>query len=81
MEELKNEFNLQGQLQFIYNQIMHSVPQSCKDALIAKLENTKNLVFEGHHLIKNNQIYFLDRLSSKKIFSILIESSDSRPSS
>ena len=60
---------------------MHSVPKSCKDALIANLENTKNLVFEGHHLIKNNQIYFLDRLSSKKIFSILIESSDSRPSS
>ena len=27
-EELKNEFNLQGQLQFIYNQIIHSIPKS-----------------------------------------------------
>ena len=44
-EELKNEFNLQGQLQFIYNQIMHSIPKSWKDAPIAKLENIKNLVF------------------------------------
>ena len=81
MEEFENEFNLQGQLQFICNQIMHSIPKSWKDALIANLENTKNLVFKGHHLIKNNQIYYLDRLSNKKIFSILIESSDSRPSS
>ena len=34
-EELKDEFNLQGQLQFIYNQIIHSIPKSWKDALIA----------------------------------------------
>ena len=27
-EELKNEFNLQGQLQFIYNQIIRSIPKS-----------------------------------------------------
>ena len=53
-EELKNEFNLQGQLQFIYNQIIHSIPKSWKDALIANLENIKNLVFQGHHLIKKS---------------------------
>ena len=27
-EELKNEFNLQGQLHFIYNQIIHYIPKS-----------------------------------------------------
>ena len=27
-EELKNQFNLQGQLQFIYNQIIHSIAKS-----------------------------------------------------
>ena len=80
-EELKNEFNLQGQLQFIYNQIIHSIPKSWKDAFIANSENIKNLVFEGHHLIKNHQIYCLNKLSSKEIYSILIESTDSKPSS
>ena len=79
-EELKNEFNLQGQLQFIYNQIIHSIPKSWKDALIANLENIKNLVFEGHHLIKNHKIYCLNKLSSKEIYSILIESCDSKSS-
>ena len=33
-EELKNEFNLQGQLQFAYNQIIHSILKSWKDTLI-----------------------------------------------
>ena len=31
--ELKNQFNLLGQLQFIYNQIIHSIPKSWKNAL------------------------------------------------
>ena len=79
-EELKNEFNLQDQLQFTYNQIIHSIPKSWKDAFIVNSENIKNLVFEGHHLIKNHQIYCLNKLSSKEIYNILIESTDSKPS-
>ena len=51
-EELKNEFHLRDQLQFIYNQIMHSFPKSWKDALIGKLENIKILVFQDHYIIK-----------------------------
>ena len=46
-EELKKDFNLQDELQFIYNQIIY-----WKYALIANLENIKNLVFQGHQLIK-----------------------------
>ena len=80
-EELKNEFNLQRQLQFIYNEIIHYFPKSWKDAVIANSENIKNLVFESHHLIKNHQIYCLNKLSSKDIHSILIESSDAKPCS
>ena len=80
-EGLKNEFNLQSQLQFIYNQIILSIPKSWKDALIADLENIKNLVFQDHHLIKNHQIYCLNKLNSKEIYSILIESGNSKPSS
>ena len=59
-------------MQFIYNQIIHSIPISWKDAHIANLENIKNLVLMGHHLMKNYQIYCLNKLSSKEIYSILI---------
>ena len=44
-EKLKNEFNLQDQLQFLYNQIIPSILKSWKDALTANLENMKILVF------------------------------------
>ena len=38
------------------------------------------MVFEGDHLIKNHQIYCLDKLSSKEICRILIELTDLKPS-
>ena len=78
-EKLKIEFNLLGQMQFIYNQIIHYILKTWKDALTANLKNIKNLVFLGHRLIKNYQIYCLNKLNSKEIYSIVIESSDSKP--
>ena len=53
---------------------MHSIPKSWKDAFIVNSETIKNLIFEGHHLIKNHQIYCLNKLNSKEIYNILIES-------
>ena len=47
---------------------------------MANLENVKNLVFQGHNLVKNHRIYCLNKLNRKEIFSILIESGDSKPS-
>ena len=60
---------------------MHSVPKSCKDALIANSANIKNLVFQSHHLIKNHQFYCLNKLITKEIYSILIQSGGSKSSS
>ena len=40
---------------------------------MAKSKNIKNLFLQGHHVIKNHQIY------RKEIYSILIESDDSKP--
>ena len=59
---------------------MHSIPKSWKDAFIVNPEIIKNLIFEGHHLIINHQIYCLNKLNSKEIYNILIESTDSKPS-
>ena len=70
---LKNEFNLQGQLQFIYNEIIYSISKSWKDAFIANSENIENLVFQGHHLIKNHQIYCLNKLSSKEVYNLILK--------
>ena len=61
-KSLKKAFSLQDQLQFTYNQIMHYIPKSWKDAFIVNSEIIKNLIFEGDHLIKNHQIYCLNKL-------------------
>ena len=53
------KINLQGQLQFIYIQIVHAIPKPGKAALKADSENIKNLVFQGHYLIKKI-IKFID---------------------
>ena len=81
--DIYNAYNapLQGQLQSMYNQIIHSIPKSRRDAILSHSENIRNLIFEGHHLIKNHQIYYLNKMSSKEVYSILIDSSDSKPSS
>ena len=79
-EELKTEFDLQGKLHFIDNQIIHSILKSWKDPLMANSENIKNLVYQDDHLMKSHQIYCLNKLNSKEIYSILIESDDSKPS-
>ena len=57
MGRIKNEFNLQGQLKFIYNQIIHSIPKSWKDALTANF-----FFFQRYHLIKHHQTYCLEKL-------------------
>ena len=42
-------------------------PKSWKNNLSDVKENTHNLVFQDHHLIKKYHMYFLNRLSSKEI--------------
>ena len=59
---------------------MHSIPKSWKNEFIVNSEIIKNLIFEGHQLIKNHRIYCLNKLNSKEIYNILIESIDSKPS-
>ena len=57
---------------------MHSIRKSWKDPRMANSENIKILIFQGHHLIRNHQIYCLKQMNSKDIYSILIESDDSQ---
>ena len=49
--ELKIEFHLHHQPQFVYNQIIHAIPKSRKDTPIASSENINDLVVQKYHLI------------------------------
>ena len=40
-----------------------------------------NLIFLGHHLIKNHQIVSLEKLSAKELYSIILLSRNIKPTS
>ena len=73
-EELKNE------LQFIYNQIIATFYSKILErCTYSKLREYQKFHFPGPSFNKNHQIYCLNKLNSKEIYSVLIESSDSKP--
>ena len=73
-KELKNE------LQFIYNQIIATFYSKILErCTYSKPREYQKSHFPGSSFNKNHQIYCLNKLNSKEIYSILIESSDSKP--
>ena len=45
-------------------QLLHVVPKSWKNNLSDMKENTHNMVFQAHHLIRKHYLYFLTTLSN-----------------
>ena len=80
-EVLKEEYQLNENKKFAFIQIIHAIPKSWKENLASTLENIDNLVVQDHHLIQKNQVYILNKLTSKKIYDILISASEIQPTS
>ena len=80
-EVLKEEYQLNENKKFAFIQIIHAIPKSWKENLASTLENIGNLVVQDHHLIQKNQVYILNKLTSKKIYDILISASEIQPTS
>ena len=63
-------------------QLIHAIPQIWKDKIKQNLsKNESNLLVLNHHLIKNARILTLDKLTVKKIYSVLISSLKNKPTS
>ena len=69
-------YQLNENKKFPFIQIIHAIPKSWKENLASTLENIDNLVVQDHHLIQKNQVYILNKLTSKKIYDILISASE-----
>ena len=55
-------------MQFQYLQIIHALPQQCKESINNFAGNLNNLYIQHHHLIKCNTIYSLEKLSTKQLY-------------
>jgi len=69
-ENIKLEFNLDNSSYFSWMQLIESVPTNWKKNILDDKDLSKNLCFFESHLIKNTQIYVINRLNSKELYSI-----------
>ena len=53
-------------------QLIHAIPKSCKEHLSNVKEKIHNLIIQDHRIIRQQHMYFLNRLSSKEIYNFLM---------
>ena len=66
---------------FQWAQLKHAIPPGWKKIIFDYNDINENDLCQNHHVIKGARILPLDKLSSKEIYSILISSNVSKPTS
>ena len=77
---IKREFQLTNNLYYKFTQISHAIPKKWKQILRENGAKTY-VIYLDHHLIKNNLLLSLEKLTSKELYSILISKKTSIPTS
>ena len=78
---MKLQYKLSDKSYFKWYQVLNSIPNSWKKILLNDGGNCYNLLYLKHHLIKNNLILALEKLSPAELYSLLIVTRNSIPSS
>ena len=69
---LKNEFSLNDKLYYKWIQIIDAIPSEWKNIIKENKNPTNNLILQDHHLIKNNSMISIEKLTSNELYSFLI---------
>ena len=80
-DAIKYEYSLTNKEKFWWLQLLHAIPQLWVEALNTELRLPINLPIYDHNLIKNCQLYTLDRLVSKELHNISLCSMYEKPTS
>ena len=75
------EHKLHESFYFQWLQLIDSISQRWKIIIKENYENATNLTIHNHHLVKGSRVITLDKLTSHKIYSILISRAQNKPSS
>ena len=78
---LKTEYPLQNKDQFVWLQLINTIPEMWKKCIKQISENTSLLVVKDHHLLRGSSIIIIEKLSSKELYSLLISAIDHQPTS
>ena len=78
---LKTEYALQNKDQFCWLQLINAIPEMWKKCIEQTSENTSFLVDKNDHLLRGSRIIILEKLNSKKLYSLLISAIEHQPTS
>ena len=79
--ELNTEHKLHEHSYFQWPQLIGAIPEGWEFIIKETHESATNLIIHDHHVIKGSRILTLDKLSSTKIYAILISNAQNKPSS
>ena len=71
---LKQEYHLKNNSYFQWLLLINSILEKWKLTFKQSSSDAKNLIIQGHHLIKSSRILILEKLTSKELYQILISS-------
>ena len=66
---------------FKWFQLIHAIPKSWKKNIKIDQGNCRNLLYLNHHLIKNNQIYSIEKLKANELYPLSISLRNAVPTS
>ena len=78
-DTIKYEYNSTNKEKFRWLQLVHAIPKLWIEALNKDQEPSVNLAIYDHNLIKNCQLYILDKLVSKELYNIWLCSMYEKP--
>ena len=78
-KDLKIEFHLKDIHKIYWLQIINVLPKTWKDIILKDKGNTKHLVIFDHNIVRNSQICSLNKLTSKKLYLILVDTNIIKP--
>ena len=80
-EQITREFNIDKNLYFKWNQLVHAIPNYWKKTLTENTINSQNLSYLNHDLIKSNQIHSVEKLKIRELYLISLQHETKTPSS
>ena len=77
----KSEYNLPNKVKYCWIQFTDSLPKLWKDRILNCIGNSVNQCIFDHHLIKKNNLYYLNKLESRELYQIQISKKYKKPTS
>ena len=78
---LGHEYKIEKKMYFKWFQLIHAIPESWKKDIKIDQGNFRNLVYLSHRLIKNNQIYFIEKLKANELYFLSVSLRNTVPTS